>query len=74
MALQLRTVRTQTHKLTLELNSGAGELYDLANDPAEMDNRFGDPAKAAVQKELTDMIHSRPRDARDPPLAPVGMS
>ncbi len=74
VALDLRTVRTKTHKLTLELNSGAGELYDLANDPAEMDNRFGDPAKAAAQKELTDMIRSRPRDERSPKLAPVGMS
>ncbi len=74
VALDLRTVRTKTHKLTLELNSGAGELYDLANDPTEMDNRFGDPAKAAVQKELTDMIRSRPRDERNPPIAPVGMA
>ena len=42
--LWLRTVRTKRHKLTLETNSGAGELYDLANDPQEMDNRFGDAA------------------------------
>ena len=34
-------------KLTLELGSGAGELYDLSGDPDEMDNRFGDPALAA---------------------------
>jgi len=74
VALQLRTVRTRTHKLTLELGSGAGELYDLAADPTEMDNRFGDPGMAKVQKELTDMIRSRPHDERDPPLAPVGMA
>jgi arylsulfatase A-like enzyme len=74
VALQLRTVRTRTHKLTLELGSGAGELYDLANDPGEMDNRFGDAGVAPVQRRLTDMIHSRPDDARKPPLAPVGMS
>ena len=41
--LQLRTVRTRTHKLTLELISGAGELYDLASDPHETTNRFDDP-------------------------------
>jgi arylsulfatase A-like enzyme len=74
VALQLRTVRTKREKLTLELGSGAGELYDLANDPLEMDNRFDDPACAAVRRRLTDMIRSRPDDARDPPLAPVGMS
>jgi arylsulfatase A-like enzyme len=72
--LHLRTVRTRTHKLTLELASGAGELYDLAGDPAEMDNRFGDPAMAAIQRELTDMIRSRPDDVRTPPPEPVGMA
>ena len=38
--LDLRTVRTKRHKLTLDLRSGAGELYDLANDPHEMENLF----------------------------------
>jgi hypothetical protein len=54
--LQLRTVRTRTHKCTFDLGSGAGELYDLVNDPAEMDNRYNDPGCAKVQKELTDMM------------------
>jgi len=71
--LQLRTVRTQRHKLTLDLLSGAGEMYDLREDPHEMDNMFGDPARAAVQRELTDMIHSRPQDACAP-LPQVGMA
>jgi len=61
--LQLRTVRTQRHKLTLELISGAGELYDLQEDPHEMDNRFDDPAYAATRRQLADMIASRPDDA-----------
>ena len=72
--LALRTVRTRRHKLTLELNSGAGELYDLANDPLEMDNRFDDPALARVQRELTDMVRSRPDDALPTPLPQVGMA
>jgi arylsulfatase A-like enzyme len=72
--LALRTVRTRRHKLTLELNSGAGELYDLALDPDEMDNRFDDPAYAAVRRELSDMIASRPDDARREPLPQVGMA
>ncbi|MCZ8309476.1 MAG: sulfatase-like hydrolase/transferase [Magnetospirillum sp.] len=74
VALRLRTVRTKTHKLTLELDSGAGEFYDLANDPSEMDNRFSDPAMAAIQRELSDMIRSRPQDVRDPPPQPIGMA
>jgi len=71
--LDLRTVRTRSHKLTLELRSGAGEFYDLANDPGEMDNRFGDPGAARAQKELEDMIRSRPADIV-PRKAQVGMA
>jgi len=71
--LDLRTVRTKTKKLTLDLRSGAGELYDLANDPLEMDNRFGDPGAARTQQELEDMIRSRPADIV-PRLPQVGMA
>ena len=74
MPLRLRTVRTRTHKLTLELDSGAGELYDLAGDPDEMDNRYDDPACAGVRRELSDMIASRPADALKDPLPRVGMA
>jgi arylsulfatase A-like enzyme len=71
--LWLRTVRTKTHKLTLETNSGAGELYDLANDPQEMDNRFDDAGMKPVRKELEDMIASRPKD-QVAPLPQIGMA
>ena len=69
--LSLRTVRTKTHKLTLELGSGAGELYDLVNDPHEMVNCFDDPAYATIRAELTAMIAKRPDDA-GPIRQPVG--
>ena len=62
--LSLRTVRTRTHKLTLEAESGAGELYDLQNDPDEMMNVFDDPAAAKVRSELFEMLKTRPDDAR----------
>ncbi|HEY5637952.1 MAG TPA: sulfatase-like hydrolase/transferase [Burkholderiales bacterium] len=71
--VDLRTVRAKTAKLTLDRISGAGELYDLANDPHEMDNRFDDPGCATLQRELTDMIRSRPDDIR-PRLPQVGMA
>jgi arylsulfatase A-like enzyme len=63
--LNLRTVRTKTAKLTLELISRAGEMYDLADDPDEMINRFDDPGKKILQKELTDMIKARPGSIMD---------
>jgi arylsulfatase A-like enzyme len=71
--LDLRTVRTRDHKLTLDLRSGAGELYDLHDDPHEMKNRFNDAAFSSVQKNLVDMIRSRPADTI-PRLPQVGMA
>jgi hypothetical protein len=35
VALSLRTVRTASAKMTVDMKSGAGEMYDLANDPGE---------------------------------------
>lgn len=60
--LKLRTVRTRDWKLTMELGSGAGEMYCLSEDPDEMDNLFDDPGYAAQRRELTDMLESRPAD------------
>jgi arylsulfatase A-like enzyme len=68
--LDLRTVRTRRHKLTMDLRSGAGELYDLVNDPHEMENAF---ETSKVRNELIEMIRSRPADAI-PRLPQVGMA
>ncbi len=62
VALSLRTVRTKTHKMTIDLQSGAGELYDMVNDPGEMINLFDDPSVAALRKQLIAAIDSRPND------------
>jgi arylsulfatase A-like enzyme len=74
VALKLRTVRTKTHKCTFELESGAGELYDLVNDPDEMTNRFDDPAYANIRKELHDMMRARPGEVQESLREPVGMA
>jgi hypothetical protein len=74
VALKLRTVRTKTHKCTFELESGAGELYDLVNDPDEMTNRFDDPAYANIRKELSDMMQARPGEVLASLREPVGMA
>jgi len=69
--LSLRVARGKRWKLSLELRSGAGELYDLERDPQEMENRFGDPACAEAQAALEAAIHARPADA-GPLRVPVG--
>lgn len=65
VALSLRVVRTKTHKLTLDLNSGAGELYDLVKDPNEMHNRFDDPDFKELRYELEALINARAKDETD---------
>lgn len=62
ISLDLRTVRTETHRLSIDLNTGTGEAYDLANDPDEMHNLFDDSGYQAKVKELVDMVHDRPKD------------
>jgi len=74
VGLKLRTVRTKTHKCTFELESGAGELYDLVNDPEEMVDRFDDPAYGAVRRELHDMMRARPGTIAQPLAEPIGMA
>ena len=62
VALSLRTVRTASDKMSVDLRSGAGELYDLEDDPHELVNRFDDPDYAVRRGELEAMIRSRPQD------------
>ncbi len=71
--LDLRIVRTKNAKLTLDLASGEGEMYDLASDPDEMDNVFNRPEYADLRRELTEMIKQRPNDFREL-KEPVGMA
>ena len=73
VALSLRTVRTRTHKLTVDLQSGAGELYDLVADPDEMENLWDQHKAADMQAQLYAMAMARPDDA-GPIRTQVGMA
>ncbi len=73
VALSLRTVRTKTHKLTVDLQSGSGELYDLENDPVELRNLFNTEEARDIQTALMTYIQSRPNDMR-PNAVQVGMA
>ncbi len=73
-ALTPRTIRTRTHKCTFELDSGAGELYDLVTDPQELVNRFDDPAYTKVRGALDELLRLRPGAIREPLAEPVGMA
>lgn len=69
----LRTVPSAMQKLTVDPTPGAGEMYDLAADPHELDNLWDRPADAGMQAALPGMIHARPDDMR-PHQVPVGMA
>jgi len=72
--LKLRTVRTKSWKCTFELSSGAGELYDLTNDPAEMQNLFDDPGYSKQRKELEQLMRERPGKLKETLAEPIGMA
>ncbi|MDA8584817.1 sulfatase-like hydrolase/transferase [Rhodobacteraceae bacterium] len=74
VALQLQTIRTATHKLTVDLISKDGELYDLIKDPREMKNVYGDPAFRTVQTNLEAMLEQRPNDALPQAMEQTGMA
>jgi arylsulfatase A-like enzyme len=71
VALSLRTVRARSAKLTMDLRSGSGEMYDLAADPFEMRNIYDDPDHADLQAELEGYMTQRPDDI-GPINTPVG--
>lgn len=58
--LDLRTVHTGTAKLTMELRSGDGEMYDLSVDPDEMANVWNDPDHKTLQSSLEFLLRKRP--------------
>ena len=74
VALQIQTVRTATHKLTVELISGDGELYDLEADPNEMDNLFSDPEITGILNSLKALLNQRAGDVVPQALAQTGMA
>ncbi len=58
-APRIRTIVTATHRLTVTQGESWGELYDLANDPDEMENLFDDPAHAGVRAEMFERLAHR---------------
>ncbi len=51
----IKMVRQDRWKLTVDM-LGEGELYDLDADPAELNNRYDDPALGRIRAQLTESL------------------
>lgn len=60
--VSLRSVRTRTYKLTKDMNTGHGELYDLLADPHETDNLFEHPESKDIRLRLESYLQLRAQD------------
>ena len=53
---QIRSLITDRYRLTVSRGEDWGELYDLRNDPDEMENLFDDPAHADIRAQLFERL------------------
>ncbi len=64
-----RGIRTTRYKFIHYYNEPQEfELYDLETDPGERNNLYGQPAHAALTRELTDRLTELRRETHDPSL------
>ena len=69
---RMRTLVTRRWRLTISHGDDWGELYDLANDPHEMDNLFEDPGHRAIRGELMEKLAYRQMELADRSPLPMG--
>lgn len=65
MPPRIRSLITDTHRLTVARGESWGELYDLKADPDEMNNLFDDPAHATIRAELFERLTHRQMELVD---------
>jgi arylsulfatase A-like enzyme len=71
-ASRLRTLVTRRWRMTIAQGDPFGELYDLENDPHEMDNLFADSAHSGVRAELMEKLAYREMELADRSPLPTG--
>jgi arylsulfatase A-like enzyme len=69
---RLRTIVTRRWRMSIAQGDVWGELYDLENDPHEMDNLFDDPRHRAVRAELMEKLAHRQMELADRSPLPMG--
>ncbi len=71
-ASRLRTLVTARWRMTIVQGDSYGELYDLQNDPHELDNLFEDVAHRGVRAELMEKLAYREMELADRSPLPTG--
>jgi arylsulfatase A-like enzyme len=69
---RMRTLLTRRWRMTISHGDAWGELYDLENDPHEMDNLFDDPAHRGLRGELMEKLAYREMELADRSPLPMG--
>ena len=69
---RLRSLITPRWRMTIAHDDPYGELYDLKNDPHEMDNLFEDAAHRSVRAELMENLAYRQMELTDRSPLPIG--
>lgn len=64
-APRIRTLVTARHRLSIYGRTGHGELFDLADDPDELCNRWNSPEFRSVRSEMTQEMALSEMDAAD---------
>ena len=67
----MKMIRTREWKLVHYLHAPYGELYNLKEDPGELDNRWDDPACAGARSEMQGRLADWLVDTEDPALPPL---
>lgn len=72
--LRMRTLVSDTARLSVYAGSDTGELYDLVEDPDELVNRWHDPAWRDRRLELTDQLMQSMLDLADEGTVPTALA
>jgi arylsulfatase A-like enzyme len=71
---RIRTLITERWRMTMSHGVTWGELYDLENDPHEMNNLWDDSAHGSVRAEMTEILARRQMELVDRSPLPTAVA